>query len=98
MLDLSVASFFFYHVTIIDLFPLVNEIDAKDIIPTLLFIFSNIYQNNNKIGSCFPPTSGQHPSTSGQIPPPSCYSDWLNSDPHMAYKVGTLVVGGPTAQ
>ena len=42
------------------------------------FIFSNIYQNNDNIGSGFPPTSGQMPPTSGS-------SDWLNWDPHMVY-------------
>ena len=44
------------------------------------FIFSNIYQNTDKVGSGFPPTSGQIAPTSGS-------SDWPNWDPHMAYSV-----------
>ena len=41
-------------------------------------IFCNTYQNNNKIGSDFPPTSGQSPLF-------FCSFDSLNWDPHMAY-------------
>ena len=42
------------------------------------FIFSNIYQNNDKMGSGFPPTSGLIPPTSGS-------SDGPNGDPHVTY-------------
>ena len=40
------------------------------------FIFSNIYQNNDQIGSGFPPNSGHIPPTSGSF-------DWPNWDPHI---------------
>ena len=43
------------------------------------FIFSNSYQNNDNIGSGFPPTSCHIPPTSGS-------SDWPKWDPHMTYK------------
>ena len=36
-----------------------------------IFLFSNLYENNNYMGSGFPPTSGQIPPTSGS-------SGWLN--------------------
>ena len=38
------------------------------------FIFSNIYQNNDNIGSGFPPISGKMPQTSGS-------SDWPKIGP-----------------
>ena len=43
------------------------------------FIFSNNYQNNDKIGSGFLPTSGKIPPTSGS-------SDWPNGDRHIALR------------